>query len=165
MVSLLEMWGEFKNDSAEDMKKYREEYLPALLELVNQSESHKKVVIATIEFAMSRTDDVKCAAGDWDPVWTPWLSNASDRQEMIKYWGIEGVFEHLEHETLDEDDNGYKLYKCKLGNNLTQVFLYMKCPSTGDIHINPVDDKCQTTTEALLFMNHNISFDMFGVQT
>lgn len=165
MVSLLELWGEFKNDNEEHMKEYREVYLPELKKLVGQSESHMKITVALINFAISRTDDVKVEAGDWDPCWTPWLTNATDRQQMIKYWGIEKVFEHLEHDLLDEDTNGYKLYKCKLGDNLTQTFLYMECPSTKDIHINPVEDECKTTNEALLFMNHGISFDMFGVQT
>lgn len=97
------------------------------------------VSLRGVEHLMDRNADPKAIIN---------VDNVQQRAELINWYGIEKLFEHLKPKLIDTW-NDYELYKLNVYEDIDRVYLKMKNPSEDLIHIEPVPQECRTCKDAL----------------
>ena len=91
------------------------------------------------------------------------INNVDIRTRLMKVLGMEKFLMQLGFKVLNENvEKGYKLISVKIGPNETGLYLHMINPSTGEIHVEGVEDTCKTIEDAMRSRTPKRMLDKYG---
>jgi hypothetical protein len=94
------------------------------------------------------------------------ITNVEQRLEAMKWYGLNAFLTNLGSIVLDKSANGmYELLEVKISDTGEKGrYLKMKNPSVDEIHVEGVDNSCETVVDAMRSRTPQIMLDKYGFQ-